>query len=137
MTDELKFLSPEWCNAALEAVNANPDVYRGFKDPSTFTNRMEFGCTDRDDLGCHLEWDRGKIISWTPPKFDESDLWVVIHGSRDAFQRAAAGDEEGGMLLMSGQLKLIKGPMSAAIENAGALNNFLLSWGRVPTNWAV
>lgn len=38
---------------------------------------------------------------------------------------------------MKGQIKFAKGPMSAAIENAGALNNFLLTWGQVPTDWDV
>ena len=56
---------------------------------------------------------------------------------RAAWQAAAAGKEEGGKLLMKGQIKFAKGPMSAAIENAGALNNFLLTWGQVPTDWDV
>ena len=38
---------------------------------------------------------------------------------------------------MSGQLELIKGPIPSDIENAGALDNLLLNWGRVTTNWAV
>ncbi|QHE73876.1 hypothetical protein GFS60_07547 (plasmid) [Rhodococcus sp. WAY2] len=38
---------------------------------------------------------------------------------------------------MKGQIKFAKGPMSAAIENAGALHNFLLTWGQVPTDWDV
>lgn len=38
---------------------------------------------------------------------------------------------------MAGELTFVKGPMTAAIENAGALNNFLRSGGRVPTEWAV
>ncbi|WP_009480648.1 hypothetical protein [Rhodococcus sp. JVH1] len=137
MTDNLKFFSPEWCDAARDAVNANEAVYRGFKDPSSFTNRMELAVTGREDLTVHLQWNQGEVISWTPRKFDEDDLWIVLNGGHEAWQRAADGDEEAGKLLMAGELKFVKGPMTAAIENAGALNNFLLSWGRVPTEWAV
>lgn len=136
MSEKLNFFSEEWCAAALLAVNSNDAVYQGFKDPGAFTNRMEFACTDREVVS-HVEWDKGKVISWTPPKFDEGDLWVVINGEIANWQRAAAGEEEGGKLLMAGQIKLAKGPMSAAIENAGALNHFLLSWGQVPTDWDI
>ena len=137
MTDKLKFFSQEWCDAARAAVNANEAVYQGLKNPDTFTNRMQLGCTGRDDLVSHIEWDKGKVVSWTPRTFDESDLWLILNGNRDAWERAADGTDEGGKLLMAGELKLAKGPLTAAIENAAALNNFLLSWGQVPTEWAV
>ncbi|RZL77299.1 MAG: hypothetical protein EOP32_25445 [Rhodococcus sp. (in: high G+C Gram-positive bacteria)] len=137
MTDKLKFFSPEWCDAARDVVNANEAVYRGFKDSATFTNKMELAVIGREDLTVHIEWNKGEIISWTPRKFDEDDLWIVLNGELEAWQRAADGVEEGGKLLMAGELTFAKGPMTAAIENAGALNNFLLSWGRVPTEWAV
>ncbi|AWK76625.1 SCP2 sterol-binding domain-containing protein [Rhodococcus opacus] len=137
MTDKLKLFSQEWCDAALDAVNANDAVYEGFKDPDTFTNKLEFGVIGRDDVACHLEFKEGKVVSFTPRTFDESELWLIINGSLETWQAAAAGKEEGGKLLMKGQIKFAKGPMSAAIENAGALNNFLLTWGQVPTDWDV
>ena len=67
MSEKLNFFSEEWCAAALLAVNSNDAVYQGFKDPGAFTNRMEFACTDREVVS-HVEWDKGKVISWTPPK---------------------------------------------------------------------
>ncbi|PBC35070.1 hypothetical protein CJ179_49880 [Rhodococcus sp. ACS1] len=137
MTDKLKFFSQEWCELALEAVNANAEVYKGFKDPDSFTNRMEFGTIGKDDVACHIEWEKAKIVSWTIRKFDENDLWLKINGTLETWQRAAEGDAEGGKLLLAGKVKFAKGPMSAAIENAGAFNNFLLSWGQVPTDWDV
>jgi len=136
MTDKLKFFSQEWCDAALEVVNANTAVYEGFKDPETWTNIMEFGTIGADDVVSHLEFEKGKLVSWTAGrKFDESELWLIINGSLETWQRAAAGDEVAGKLLMAGKIKFAKGPMSAAIQNAGALNNFLLSWGQIPTDW--
>lgn len=137
MTTELKFFSQEWLDAALEAVNDNPAVRAGFKDADSFTNKMQFGTNGHDDLVSHLEWDQGRLVSWTTPKFDEDELWLVINGGLDTWQTAAAGKEQGGRLLLAGKMKFAKGPMSAAIENAEALNAFLATWGRVPTDWNV
>lgn len=137
MTDKLKFFSQEWCDAALEAVNANEAFRAGLKDPSTFTNKMEFGVLGLDGVASHVESKEGRIVSWTPRKFDESELWIIINGSLNTFQTAAAGREGGEKLLMTGQIKLAKGPVSAAIENAEALNVFLRTWGEIPTDWDV
>jgi putative sterol carrier protein len=137
VSDKLKFFSQEWCDAALEVVNANQAMYDGFKNPSTFTNKMEFGCIGREDIATHLEWDKAKVVSWTTRKFDESELWLIINGSLQTWEKVAAGGAEGGKLLLAGKIKFAKGPVSAAIENAGAFNNFLLAWGNVPTDWDV
>lgn len=137
MTDAAKFFSQEWCDAAREAVNANTAIHQGFKDAATFTNKMEFAVIESADLVTHIEWDRGTIVSWTPRKFGDDELLIVLNGSLDSWKRAADGEQEGGKLLMAGAIKLAKGPMSAVIENAGAFNNFLLTWGQVPTEWAV
>jgi len=137
MADELKFFSQEWCDAAREATNANPKVYNGFADPETWTNKMEFGTVGRDDLVTHLEWEKGKLVSWTPRKFDESELWVILNADLETWQKAAAGEELGAKLLLAGKMKLVKGPVSAAIQNGNALNNFLRTWGQVPTDWDV
>jgi len=134
MAAELKLFSPEWCDAAKEAVNASEAMYKGFKDPDSFTNKMAFTCSDVD-LTCHLEWEKAKVVQWTPPQFDESDLWLVISADVATWRKAAEGKSEGGLLLMSGKIKFLKGPMSAAIENGGAFNAFLLAWGQVPTDW--
>lgn len=130
------FFSPDWCAAAREACNADEAMYKGFKDPATFTHRMEFRCADRD-LATHLEWEQARIVSWTAPSFDESDLYLVISADLSTWQQVAAGDSEGGTLLLAGKITFEKGPMAAAIENGGAFNNFLLSWGKVDTDWNV
>ncbi len=136
MTDA-KFFSQAWCDKAIQAVNANEAMRAGFKDPDAFTNKMAFVCTDRPDCAVHLEWDKGRVVSWTTPKFDESELWLVINGTQETWRTAASGAEEGGKLLMGGKIKIAKGPMSAAIENAGAFNSFLATWGEVATDWDV
>ncbi|SBS79659.1 conserved hypothetical protein [uncultured Mycobacterium sp.] len=135
MTDQLVFFSQEWLDAAREAVNNNKEVYKGFKDPGTFTNKMVFQTIDGP--ASTLEWDQGELVSWTAGAIDESELWLIIEGSLETWQTAAAGEAQGGKLLMLGKIKFLKGPMSAAIENSNALNNFLLTWGEIPTDWTV
>ncbi|MBF6071702.1 hypothetical protein [Nocardia farcinica] len=137
MTEQLKFFSQEWLDAAIVAVNDNPEVRQGFKNPDTFTNKMEFGTLDRGGVVSHLEWDRGRVVSWTTRTFEEAELWLIINGSLQTWQDAASGAELGGKLLLAGKIKFAKGPMTAAIENAGALNAFLATWGQVPTDWNV
>jgi putative sterol carrier protein len=84
-----------------------------------------------------LEWDQGELISWTAGSIDEDELWLIIEGTLETWQTAAAGTVAGGKLLMLGKIKFVKGPMSAAIENSNALNNFLLTWGQIATDWNV
>jgi hypothetical protein len=134
MVDQLPFFSSEWCAAATVTCNASEKTYQGFKDPKNFTHKMEFGCLDRD-LSTHMEWREGKVASWGPPIFAADELWLVIKADVDTWREVAAGTSEGGKLLMAGKIKFVKGPMAAAIENGGAFNNFLRSWGAVPTDW--
>src|SRR5437660_59787 len=114
MSDKLKFFSQEWCDAAIDVINASETMYKGFKDPSSFTNKMEFGCIGRDDIATHLEWSSAKVVSWTTRQFPESNLWLKINGSLETWKKVADGDSEGGKLLLAGKIKFAKGPMSAA-----------------------
>lgn len=134
---ELKFFSPEWCQAVMEAVNASEQMHAGFKDPATFTHRMEFGCLDRDDLSTHLDWKQAKVQAWGPPSYPSEDLWLVIKANVSTWRDVAEGKTEGGKALMAGRIKFQKGPISAAIQNAGAFNAFLRTWGSVPTDWSI
>jgi hypothetical protein len=133
----LPFFSQQWCDAAKAVTNTNEEMTRGFKDAGSFTNRMAFGTLDRPDLVTYVEWKAGQVVSWTPAQFDEADLWVIIDAALPTWRECAEGASEGKTLLMAGQLKLVKGPITAAIENANAFNSFLRSWGRVDTDWNV
>jgi len=137
VSDKVKFFSQEWCDQAIEAINASEAMYKGFRDPTTFTNRMQFDCEGRPDLAVHLEWKEAKLTYLGPPTFADDDLWLIIRGSVDTWKTAADGVVEGGKLLMGGKIKFVKGPITAAVQNAGAFNNFLLAWGQVPTDWDV
>ena len=133
----IPFFSQAWCDEAKDACNSTEAIYKGFKDPSTFTNYMAFGTVGRDDLVTHLQWKGGQLVSWTLAQYDESDLWVVTNADLATWRECADGVSEGKKLLMAGRLKLVKGPITAAIQNADAFNNFLRSWGQVATDWNV
>jgi hypothetical protein len=130
-----KFFSKEWCEQAKDAINANPAVKGGLRDAASFTNKMQFDCGE-DGEAIHLEWEAGTITYMGPPQFSDDDLWLVIRADKDTWKTAASGAEEGGKLLMAGQIKFAKGPVSAAVQNAGAFNNFLRTWGNVDTDWS-
>ena len=134
MSEPLKFFSAEWCAEAIEACNAEPKVIAGFREPAKFTHRMEFGCLDTG-LASHVEWKEGVVVAWGPPSFPEEDLWLKINADEATWKEASEGGKEAGQLLMAGKIKFGKGPMSAAIENGGAFNNFIKAWGKVPTAW--
>ena len=38
---------------------------------------------------------------------------------------------------MAGKMRIVKGTMKDAIENAKSLTLFMRSWGNVPTDWNV
>lgn len=136
MSDPVKFFSKEWCEQAKDAINANKAMYQGFRDPETFTHKMQFDCDDSDAV-IHIEWEKARVVYMGPPTFADEDLFLIIRASVDTWRTAAEGDVEGGKLLMGGKIKFVKGPVSAAVQNAGAFNNFLLAWGEVPTDWAL
>ncbi|MFI6953399.1 hypothetical protein ACIBJI_07975 [Nocardia sp. NPDC050408] len=137
MSELLAFFSQEWCHAALDAVNSNPTIYAGLHEPATFTNYMHFGTPSRPGFAVHLEWCEGRVVSWAPARFPEDDLWAMLNAEVDTWRVCAEQGESGSKLLMAGKIKLAKGPMNAAIQNAKALDEFLRTWGRVPTDWNV
>lgn len=134
MADALKLFSPEWCAAAHKAVNENKAVYAGFSDPESFTMKMAFTCNDRG-LITHLDWNEAKLEYFGPKIYSDSEIFLVINADVDTWREVAEGRTEGSVALMAGKIKFVKGPIGAAIENVKAFNNFLLTWGQVPTDW--
>ena len=133
-----KFFSEEWCQLALEAEEkSSRQIYSGFKDPATFTHIMSVECKDRSGLLTQIEYVAGKAQSWRPTPWPEDEVWVRFIADVDVWHSAAEGDEQGSDLIMAGKIKIAKGLMKDLIENADAFNNWVLSWGDVPTDWDV
>jgi hypothetical protein len=138
MSETFPFFSQQWCDAAREAANANEAMYQGFKDPATFTHIMALSVIGRDDLTSYVEFKEAQIISWVSgATLPDSEIWAVIAADPQSWRDCAEGRSEGQKALIAGKLKLLKGPITAAIENADALNNYLYSWGQVPTDWNI
>ncbi len=131
----LKFLSDEWCAAAMEAINANEAVYRGFKDPGSFDHPMYLGLLEKE-VTTYFTFKGGKLTEWTnTPVHDSVDFG--LRGTVEHYREAAEGKAEAGKLLMGGQLKLVEGNVQLAIQNAGAFNAFLRTFGQIDTDWGV
>lgn len=132
----VKFMSPEWGEQAAAAINANPAMRAGLRDADNFTNKMMFDCNDTE-AKVHLEFDKGVVGYMGAPKYSDDDLWLIIRADKETWKEAASGNTEGGKLLMAGKIKFAKGPITAAVQNAQAFNEFLKTWGAVDTDWDV
>jgi hypothetical protein len=134
----VKFFSEEWCKAVMEAINNNDKVYKGFKDPDNFTHKMYFKLLDGPESKTYFTFEKAKLTEWTTKEIhDPSEIAFGLGGKIEHYREAAEGKTEGGKLLMGGKLKILDGNIQLAIQNAGAFNNFLLSFGQVDTDWDI
>jgi hypothetical protein len=129
------FFSQAWCAAATSKANDNAAMRKGFKNPADFNHVMAFVVTDRDELTAEVQFSDGRVTSWVPGALRADEMWAVLAADTATWRSAAEGDGNASKLLMAGRIKLRRGPIGAAIENAGALDQFVMSWGNVPTDW--
>jgi hypothetical protein len=140
MTDQLKFFSDEWCAAAAAAHHGDLAVRqaKALKDPANFNRILAFGVTDRPDLTSHVEIVAGRVVSWSATNlFPEDQIFASFQGKVEHFRDAAQGKTPAANLVMGGKVRLVKGTMKDAIENARALNVLIGAWGDLPTDWDV
>ena len=135
MSEQLKFFSDEWCAAAL--ANRDGDGERkATKDPDTFTHVLAFEVTDRPELVTHLQYAAGNAVKFSASDLVEEDqVWARFKAKAEHFREAAEGRTPAANLVMRGSMRLAKGAMKDAIENAEALNVIVRNWGNVPTDW--
>jgi hypothetical protein len=140
MTDQLKFFSDEWCAAAAAAHQSELAVRqaKALKDPANFNRILAFGVTDRPDLTSHVEIVAGRVVSWSATNlFPDDQIFASFQGKVEHFREAADGKTPAANLVMGGKVRLVKGTMKDAIENARALNVLIGAWGDLPTDWDV
>jgi hypothetical protein len=140
MADQLKFFSDEWCAAAAAAHHGELAVRqaKALKDPANFNRVLAFGVTDRPDLISHVEVVAGRVVSWSATNlFPEDQIFASFQGKVEHFREAAEGETPAANLVMGGKVRLVKGTMKDAIENARALNVLIGAWGDLPTDWDV
>lgn len=134
----LKFLSDEWCAAAMKAINSNEAVYKGFKDPESFNYAMYFGLSDKPEVTTYFTFEEAKLTEWTTEKIHgDGPFDFGLRAKAEHFRMAADGKQEGGKMLLGGLLRITDGSVAIAIENAEAFNQFLLTFGQVDTDWDV
>lgn len=140
MTDQLKFFSEEWCAAAAAAHQGELAVRqsKALKDPANFNRILGFGVTDRPDLVTQVEVVAGRVVSWSATNLHPEDqVFASFQGKVEHFREAAEGGTPAANLVMGGKVRLVRGTMKDAIENARALNVLIGAWGDLPTDWDV
>lgn len=140
MTDLLKFFSEEWCAAAAAAHVGDLAVRqaKALKDPARFNRILSFGVTDHPELATQVEIVAGRVVSWSASApFPEDQVFASFHGKLEHFREAAEGKTPAANLVMGGKVRLVRGTMKDAIENAKALNVLIGAWGDLPTDWDV
>ncbi len=134
----MKFLSDEWCAAAMTAINSNEAVYKGFKDPESFNHDMYFGLLEKPEVTTYFTFEGAKLTEWTTEKIHgDGPFDFGLRAKAEHFRMAAEGEQEGGKMLLGGLLRITDGSVALAIENAEAFNQFLLTFGQVDTDWNV
>ncbi|HAG08009.1 MAG: Uncharacterized protein XD78_0578 [Desulfotomaculum sp. 46_296] len=128
----MKFGSNDWANAFKDAVNNDAAFFKGLADPASFTYNMELAASDNK---FHISFVSGKVTWAGEPKFKDEDLTFVIVADSDTWKKIASGQEQATKMLAMGKVKMLKGPVDAAIKNAGAFNSFLAAAGKVPTEY--
>jgi hypothetical protein len=140
MTHKLKFFSDEWCAAAVAAHHGDLAVRqaKALKDPANFNRILAFGVTDRPGLISHVEVVAGRVVNWSATNlYPEDQIFASFQGKVEHFREGAEGKTPAANLVMGGKVRLVKGTMKEAIENARALNVLIGAWGDLPTDWDV
>ena len=134
-----KFFSEEWCRLATEAERAaSARIMKALKHPRTFTHVLAFEVADRPGVLSHVKYEEGRLTAWTSTDlFEETEVWARFHANKEHYEQAANGTVPAANLVMGGKMRLLKGTMKDAVENAQAITLFLRSWGNVPTDWDV
>ncbi|HSV41596.1 MAG TPA: hypothetical protein VLI04_22720 [Nocardioidaceae bacterium] len=140
MTEQLKFFSEEWCTAAAAAHHGELAVRqsKALKDAANFNRVLAFTVAGRPDLTTHVEIVAGRVVNWTATDlFPDDQIFASFQGKAEHFREAAEGKTPAANLVMGGKVRLVKGTMKDAIENARALNVLIGAWGDLPTDWDV
>jgi hypothetical protein len=140
MTSQLKFFSEEWCAAAAAAYEGElgDRAAKALKDPANFNNILGFGVTGRPDSINHVEIVGGRVVNWTATNlYPEDQIFAAFQGSVEHYREAAEGKTPAANLVMGGKVRLVRGTMKDAIENAKALNVIIAAWGDLPTDWDI
>lgn len=134
-----KFFTPGWCVQARKAEQAAADeIIKRFKNPPTFTHVLALEVADHPELITHLEYREGRSVVWTTDSlFREDDVWARFTAPLDVWRQAAEGKAKASNLVMAGKIKLVKGAMKDALENAAPFDRLVQCFGAVDTDWDV
>jgi putative sterol carrier protein len=133
-----KFFSEDWCKHALVAEHAaSKEIIKRFKKPAEFSHVLALEVADRPGVISHLKYEQGRCVAWTADLYPEAEVWARFTASLEAWQKAAAGEAKASNLVMAGKMKLTKGTMRDALENAAPFDRLIQCFTAVDTDWDV
>jgi putative sterol carrier protein len=133
-----KIFSEEWCKLAMAAENeASPEIIKRFKRPTEFTHVFALEVGDRPGVQVHLKYEEGHCVALTSELFPEDEVWARFTASLETWQKAVSGGAKPSNLVMAGKMKLTKGAMKDALENAAPFDRLVQSFGEVDTDFEI
>jgi putative sterol carrier protein len=133
-----KFFSDEWCTKALAAENAaSAEIIKRFKKPSEFTHVLALEVSDRPGVEALLRYEQGKCVAWGVKLAPEDEVWARFTATLDNWKKAGTGQAKASNLVMAGKMKLTKGAMKDALENAAPFDRLVQCFTAVETDWDV
>jgi hypothetical protein len=133
-----KFFSEAWTQEALKVERAAADdIYKRFKDPNSKTMVLAMSVADRPGVATNIEYVAGRSKAWSSQPFDEDRVWARFSADLDVWRSAAEGNAKASNLVMAGKIKLVKGELNEAVDNARAFDRLVETFGEVDTDWEI
>jgi putative sterol carrier protein len=133
-----KFFSDGWCATALAAESAaSTEIMKRLKKPSEFTHVLALEVSDRPGLETQLRYEQGRCVAWGPKLCAEDEVWARFSASLENWHKAGTGQAKASNLVMAGKMKLTKGAMKDAVENAAPFDRLVQCFTVVDTDWDV
>ena len=131
-----RFFSDDWCALALKAENAaSAEIMKRFKKASEFSHVLALTVSDRPGVEAHIKYEEGRAVAWGPGLYAEDEVWARFTASLENWQKAGTGQAKASNLVMSGKMKLTKGAMKDALENAAPFDRLVQCFTTVDTDW--
>jgi hypothetical protein len=132
----VKFFSTDWCGQALQAENAAaPEIVKRFRKAGEFTHVLALEVSDRPGIVSHLRYEQGRCVSWTAGAHPEDEVWARFSAPLAVWQTAGCGEAKASNLVMAGKMKLTKGQIKDAIENAAPFDRLVQCFTTLDTDW--
>ena len=131
MTQELKYLSPEWREEAEKRLREELSAERMKQITSSMTSIYK-NCPGGVDRYLHLRYEGGLLAAIETGEGDPPAAEFTITGDYETFAKITRSETRSQIALMTGKLKL-KGNMVKALKLAAIVDRFNKVLSKIPT----